>query len=115
MRRLERVHDSRKRARLTGRQFAFRRICPFATSALRSSLIPSDRRYRYPYINCTNCGPRYSVILALPYDRPNTTMRDWPMDRYCSDEYHDPRIADSMRNLLPVPAVVRDILSAKGQ
>ena len=51
---------------------------------------PENHRYLYPYINCTNCGPRYSVILALPYDRPNTTMRDWPMDRECSREYHDP-------------------------
>jgi hydrogenase maturation protein HypF len=44
----------------------------------------NDPRCGYPYINCTNCGPRYSVILALPYDRSNTTMRSWPMDRYCS-------------------------------
>jgi len=49
-----------------------------------------NRRYQYPYINCTNCGPRYTVILALPYDRPNTTMKDWPFDDYCDREYHDP-------------------------
>jgi hydrogenase maturation protein HypF len=51
---------------------------------------PADRRYHYSYINCTNCGPRYTVILALPYDRPNTTMCAWPMDAYCSREYQDP-------------------------
>jgi len=49
-----------------------------------------NRRHQYPYINCTNCGPRYTVILALPYDRPNTTMKDWPFDEYCDREYHDP-------------------------
>jgi hydrogenase maturation protein HypF len=49
-----------------------------------------NRRYQYPYINCTNCGPRYTVILALPYDRPNTTMKSWPFDEYCDREYHDP-------------------------
>ena len=49
-----------------------------------------DRRYLYPYINCTNCGPRYSVVLKLPYDRCNTTMQAWPLDQYCDHEYRDP-------------------------
>ncbi len=51
---------------------------------------PANPRYHYPYINCTNCGPRYTVVLGLPYDRPRTTMNDWPLDRYCSSEYEDP-------------------------
>jgi hydrogenase maturation protein HypF len=63
---------------------------PVCDECLAELFDPSNRRYGYPYINCTNCGPRYTVILALPYDRLNTTMSAWPMDRYCSHEYHDP-------------------------
>jgi len=63
---------------------------PVCDECVRELGDPANRRYRYPYINCTNCGPRYTVILALPYDRPNTTMKDWPFDDYCDREYHDP-------------------------
>ncbi|MDO9557935.1 MAG: carbamoyltransferase HypF [Coriobacteriia bacterium] len=56
----------------------------------RELLDPEDRRYRYPFINCTNCGPRFTIISDVPYDRPMTTMRDFPMCPECSAEYGDP-------------------------
>ena len=51
---------------------------------------PINRRYRYPFINCTNCGPRFTITAAIPYDRVNTTMRSFPMCEDCTKEYHDP-------------------------
>jgi hydrogenase maturation protein HypF len=50
----------------------------------------NDRRYLYPFTNCTNCGPRFSIIKDRPYDRPNTSMRDFKMCDACNKEYNDP-------------------------
>jgi hydrogenase maturation protein HypF len=60
------------------------------SDCLRDIFDSGNRRYLYPFTNCTNCGPRFTIIESLPYDRPNTTMRDFVMCEDCRGEYSDP-------------------------
>jgi hydrogenase maturation protein HypF len=81
------IRESTRRDRPTVRILADLPVCE---DCLRELFDRADRRFHYPYINCTRCGPRFTVIQSLPYDRPNTTMRAWPLCPACDAEYHDP-------------------------
>ncbi len=74
-------------------QGAFQPISPdvgLCEDCRRELFDPMDRRYRYPFINCTNCGPRFTIIRDIPYDRPKTTMAPFEMCPECAAEYEDP-------------------------
>ncbi len=62
-------------------------VCDDCLAEMRN---PADRRFGYPFIACTHCGPRYTIVTGLPYDRPNTTMADFPLCDQCQEEYDDP-------------------------
>lgn len=72
-------------------------LCP---DCARETFDPRDRHYRYPFTNCTNCGPRFTIVRELPYDRPKTSMAEFPMCPDCAREYHDP--ADRRFHAQPV-------------
>jgi hydrogenase maturation protein HypF len=81
------IVDSRQSLQRTAQIPPDSYVCP---DCLRELFDPRDRRFHYPFINCTNCGPRYSIVNGVPYDRPFTTMADFSMCERCRNEYADP-------------------------
>jgi hydrogenase maturation protein HypF len=88
--------------------------CP---DCLKEVFDPADRRYRYPFTNCTNCGPRFTIIADIPYDRPSTTMKKFKMCPDCQKEYDDPfdRRFHAQPNACPVCGPRLELLDRRGK
>jgi hydrogenase maturation protein HypF len=84
---------------------------------LSEVLDPKNRRYRYPFTNCTNCGPRFTIIESLPYDRPNTSMKVFEMCPECRREYEDPldRRFHAQPNACPVCGPALELWDFRGK
>ena len=77
----------------------------------RSELLdPANRRFQYPFTNCTNCGPRYTIVVDIPYDRPNTTMREFVLCPACHEEYENP----SNRRLIGTVSASASVTDSSG-
>jgi hypothetical protein len=83
---------------------------PVCDECLKELFDPADPRYSIPISTAPTAVPRYTVVLALPYDRPNTTMKEWPLDDYCAAEYSNPAIVVFTRSLWPVQNAVPAII-----